>query len=153
MSEDYGQKIIDAVRLAAFSVKDQRELDTLKAANEMPAIAAEMMAGIAADKQGLPAPEELMRREAELIAKWPEACRRAGVGAMPIPDEFMRAITSFVGRAISQTRTRYSRIIRLVPPREWPALISFLVTSKASSTCCTSNAPNACATAVTASPG
>jgi hypothetical protein len=99
MSEDYGQKIIDAVRLAAFSVKDQRELDTLKAVNEMPAIAAEMMAGIAADKRGLPAPEELMRREAELIAKWPEACRRAGVGAMPIPDEFMRAITSFVGRA------------------------------------------------------
>jgi hypothetical protein len=71
----------------------------VKAVNEMPAIAAEMMAGIAADKRGLPAPEELMRREAELIAKWPEACRRAGVGAMPIPDEFMRAITSFVGRA------------------------------------------------------
>jgi hypothetical protein len=87
------------VRLAAFSVKDQRELDTLKAVNEMPAIAAEMMSGIAADKRGLPAPEELMRREAELIAKWPEACRRAGVGAMPIPDEFMRAMTSFVGRA------------------------------------------------------
>ena len=99
MSEDYGQKIIDAVRLAAFSVKDQRELDALKAVNEMPAIAAEMMARIAADKRSQPAPEELMRRQAELIAKWPEACCRAGVGAIPMPDEFVRGITSFVGRA------------------------------------------------------
>jgi len=40
-----------------------------------------------------------MRRQAELIAKWPEACRRAGVGAIPMPDEFLRGITSFVGRA------------------------------------------------------
>jgi len=99
VSEDDGQKIIDALELAAFSVKDQRELDALKAVNEMPAIAAEMMARIAADKRSQPAPEELMRRQAELIAKWPEACRRAGVGAIPMPDEFMRGITSFVGRA------------------------------------------------------
>jgi len=99
VSEDDGQKIIDALELAAFSVKDQRELDALKAVNEMPAIAAEMMARIAADKRSQPAPEELMRRQAELIAKWPEACRRAGVGAIPMPDEFVRGITSFVGRA------------------------------------------------------
>ena len=99
MSDDYGQKIIDAVRLAAFSAKDQRELDTLKAVNEMVGIAAEMMARIAADKRGPCPPEELMRREAELIKKWPEACRRAGVGAIPMPDEIMRGITSFVGRA------------------------------------------------------
>jgi hypothetical protein len=44
-------------------------------------------------------PEEHMRREAALIEKWPEACRRAGVGAIPMPDDMMRAITSFVGRA------------------------------------------------------
>jgi hypothetical protein len=93
------QEILDALRLATFSVKDQRELDTLKATTEMVRIAAEMMAAIAADRGSSPAPEELMRREAELIAKWPEACRRAGVGAIPMPDEVMRGITSFVGRA------------------------------------------------------
>ena len=99
MSEDYGKKIIDVVQLAEFSA-DQRELDTLKAVNEMVGIAAEMMASIAADTgPRAPDPEELMRREAELIAKWPEACRRAGVGAIPMPDEMMRGITSFVGRA------------------------------------------------------
>ena len=91
------QKILDALRFAAFRVKDQRELDSLKAATEMVRIAAEMMAGIAADA-GPPPPEERMRREAELIAKWPEACRRAGVGAIPMPDHMIRAITSFVGR-------------------------------------------------------
>jgi hypothetical protein len=96
VSEDDGH----AVRLAAFSVKDQRELDTLKAVNEMVGIAAEIMVGIAADiRDRPPAPEELMRREAELIAKWPEACRRAGVGAIPMPDEMIRGITSFLGRA------------------------------------------------------
>jgi hypothetical protein len=97
VSEDYGKKIIDALQLAEFNT-DQRELDTLKAVNEMVGIAAEMMAGIATDTRPCP-PEELMRREAELIAKWPEACRRAGVGAIPMPDEMMRGITSFVGRA------------------------------------------------------
>jgi hypothetical protein len=40
----------------------------------------------------------MMRREAALIEKWPEACRRAGVGEMPMPDDIMRAITSFGGR-------------------------------------------------------
>ena len=94
------QKILDALWQAAFSVKDQRELGILKATTEMLGIAAEMMAVIAADRgPSPPPPEELMRREAELIAKWPEACRRAGVGAIPMPDEVMRGITSFVGRA------------------------------------------------------
>ena len=93
------QKILYALRQAAFSVKDQRELDTFKATTEMVRIAAEMMAAITADTGPSPPPQERMRREAELIAKWPEACRRAGVGAIPMPDEVMRGITSFVGRA------------------------------------------------------
>jgi tripartite-type tricarboxylate transporter receptor subunit TctC len=42
---------------------------------------------------------EEMRRQAVLIEKWPEPCRRAGVGTLPMPDDIMRAITSFVGRA------------------------------------------------------
>ena len=92
-------KILDALRLAEFSVKDQRELDILKAAVEMLGIAAEMSASRLTQDGCPPPPEELMRREAELIAKWPEACRRAGVGAIPMPDEVMRGITSFVGRA------------------------------------------------------
>src|SRR5262245_64738969 len=79
VSEDDGHKILDALRLAAFSAKDQRELDTLKALTEMVGIAAEMMVGIAADTgpRGHVPSEERMRREAELLAKWPEACRRA----------------------------------------------------------------------------
>ena len=94
------KEILDALRLAAFSVKDRGELDTLKATTELLRIAAEMMAAIAVDtRPSPPPPEERMRREAELIAKWPEACRRAGVGAIPMPDEVMRGITSFVGRA------------------------------------------------------
>ena len=95
------QEILDALRQAAFSVKDHRELDSLKATTELIGIATEMMAAIAADRgpSPPPPPEERMRREAELIAKWPEACRRAGVGAIPMPDEVMRGITSFVGRA------------------------------------------------------
>ena len=94
------QEILDALRQDAFSVKDQRDLDTLKATTELLGNAAEMMAAIAVDTGPSPSPpEERMRREAELIAKWPEACRRAGVGAIPMPDEVMRGITSFVGRA------------------------------------------------------
>ena len=94
------QEILYALRLAALSVKDQRDLDTLKATTELIGIATEMMAAIAADRgPSPPPPEERMRREAELIAKWPEACRRAGVGAIPMPDEVIRGITSFVGRA------------------------------------------------------
>ena len=100
MSEDDGRKIIDAVQRAAFSVEDRQESDTLKALNEMVGIAAEMMVGIKADmgaRRDVP-PEERMRREATLIAKWPEACRRAGIDEIPMPDDMMRAITSFVGR-------------------------------------------------------
>jgi hypothetical protein len=99
MSEDekIKRKILDALQLAEFSA-DERELDVMKAVTEMVGIAAKMMAGIAADARPC-APEELMQREAELIAKWPEACRRAGVGAIPMPDVVMRGITSFVGRA------------------------------------------------------
>ena len=94
------QEILDALRQAALSVKDRRELDSLKATTELLGIAAEMMAAITADTgPSPPPPEERMRREAELIAKWPEACRRAGVGAIPMPDEVIRGITSFVGRA------------------------------------------------------
>src|SRR5262245_15037127 len=61
VSEDYGKKMIDIVQLAEFSA-DQRELDTLKAVNEMVSIAADT-------GPRAPDPEELMRREAELIAK------------------------------------------------------------------------------------
>ena len=100
MSEDDGRKIIDAVQRAAFSVEDRRESDTLKALNEIVGIAAEMMVGINADMgpRGDVPPEERMRREETLIAKWPEACRRADIDEIPMPDDMMRAITSFVGR-------------------------------------------------------
>ena len=100
MSEDDGRKIIDAVQRAAFSVEDRQELDTLKAMNEMVGIAAEMMVGIQADMgpRGDVPPEERMRREATLIAKWPEACRRRRYRWIAMPDDMMRAITSFVGR-------------------------------------------------------
>ena len=103
MSEDYRQKMQDAMRDAAdellsqlaageISAEDaQRELATCKALIEIIRIAAEM------GEWSCP-PEEKMRREAALIAKWREACRRAGVGAIPMPDDMMRAITSFVGR-------------------------------------------------------
>ena len=103
MSEDYRQKMQDAMRDAAdellsqlaageISAEDaQRELDTCKALSELLLIAIDMGPG------PFP-PEEKMRREAALIAKWREACRRAGVGAIPMPDDMMRAITSFVGR-------------------------------------------------------
>jgi hypothetical protein len=51
----------------------QREVEICKALKELIRIAIEM---------GAPwPPEERMRQEATLIAKWPEACRRAGVGA------------------------------------------------------------------------
>ena len=100
MSEDDWRKIIEAVQRAAFSVEDPRELDTLKALTEMVGITSEMMVGINAymGPRGDVPPEERMRREATLIAKWPEACRRAGIDEIPTPDDMMRAITSFVGR-------------------------------------------------------
>jgi hypothetical protein len=100
VSEDFEQKMRDAagefllqVAAGEISAEDgQRELDICKALVEMIMIAADIGAW--------PCPhEEHMRREATLIAKWPEACRRAGVGAIPMPDDMMRAITSFVGRA------------------------------------------------------
>ena len=97
------QKMQDAMRdavgelllqLAAgeISAEDaQREVDISKACIEIVRIAIDM---------GVPwAPEERMGREAALIEKWPEACRRAGVRPMPMPDHMMQAITSFVGRA------------------------------------------------------
>ena len=103
MSEDYEQKMREKMQDAAddllsqlaaggISAEDaQRELDICKALIEIVRIAIEM---------GVPwPPEERMRQEETLIAKWPEACRRAGVGAIPMPDHMMRAITSFVGRA------------------------------------------------------
>lgn len=104
MSEDYEQKMTQKMRDAADELlsqlaageisaeQAQREVDTCKALIEIIRIAADM--GV----WSCP-PEERMRREAMLIAKWPEACRRAGVGAMPMPDDIMRSITSFVGRA------------------------------------------------------
>jgi len=100
VSEDFEQKMRDAVdelllQVAAgeISAEDaQRELDVCKALIEIVRIAADMGAWQCP-------PEEHMRREATVIAKWPEACRRAGVGAIPMPDDMMRAITSFVGRA------------------------------------------------------
>ena len=102
MSEDYKQKMQDAIRDAAgelllqlaageISAEDAQR-DTCKALSEFVLIAIDLGA------PGPFPPEEKMRREATLIELWPEACRRAGVGAIPMPDEMMRAITSFVGR-------------------------------------------------------
>jgi hypothetical protein len=98
--DDWKQEWRDAVgglllQLAAGEIgaeDAQRELDTCKALSELLLISIDMGPG------PFP-PEEKMRREAALIEKWPEACRRAGVKPMPMPDEMMRAITSFVGRA------------------------------------------------------
>jgi hypothetical protein len=39
-----------------------------------------------------------MQLEEKLIAKWPEACRRAGISEIPMPEDMMRAITQVVGR-------------------------------------------------------
>src|SRR5215831_7666089 len=92
--DDVEQTIIDALHVAEGEISAEG-----KASRELVRIAAEMI-GIARDTGAWPwPPEEKMRREATLIAKWPEACRRAGVGAIPMPDDMMRAITSFVGRA------------------------------------------------------
>jgi hypothetical protein len=96
--DDVEQTIIDALE-AGSAEGDQREQDTCKASTEMVSIVAEMVR-IARDTGAWPwPPEEKMRREAMLIAKWPEACRRAGVGAIPMPDHVMHAIISFGGRA------------------------------------------------------
>ena len=68
-----------------------RQVDISKALTELIMIGIEM---------GAPWPPEVhMQREATLIEKWPEACRRAGISAIPMPDDIMREITSFVGRA------------------------------------------------------
>jgi hypothetical protein len=99
MSEDFEQEMRDAagelllqVAASEISAEDaQRELDICKALVEMTLIMIDVGAWPCP-------PEEHMRREATLIEKWPEACRRAGVGAIPMPDDIMRAITSFVGR-------------------------------------------------------
>ena len=100
MSEDFEQKMRDAagelllqVAAGEISAEDaQREVDISKAVIELIRVATDMGAW--------PCPsEENMRRQAMLIEKWPEACRRAGVGAITMPDDVMRAITSFVGRA------------------------------------------------------
>jgi hypothetical protein len=100
VSEDFEQKMRDAagelllqVAAGEISVEDaQREVDTCKALIELIMISTNMAVWPCP-------PEEKMRREATLIEKWPEARRRAGVGAIPMPDDMMRAITSFVGRA------------------------------------------------------
>jgi hypothetical protein len=98
VSKDYEQEMRDAIgelllQIAAgeISAEDaQREVDVSNALIELVRIAIEV---------GVPWPlEERMRQAATLIAKWPEACRRAGVGAIPMPDHMIRAITSFVGR-------------------------------------------------------
>ena len=100
MSDDnWKQEWRDAVgglllQLAAageISAEDAQR-DTCKALSEFVLIAIDL------GGPGPFPPEEEMRREAALIEKWPEACRRAGVEPMPMPDEMMRAITSFVGR-------------------------------------------------------
>ena len=91
---DYEQKLRDAVgellsQVAAGEIsaeEAQQEVNTCHALIELIRIAAGMGAWL------LP-PEEKMRQEATLIAKWPEACRR------PMPDDMMRAITSFRERA------------------------------------------------------
>jgi hypothetical protein len=90
-SGDYEQKMRDAAdellsQIAAGEIcaeDAQRELDTCKALIEIIRIAADM------GPWSCP-PEEKIRRETTLIAKWPEACRRAGVGAIPMPDHMMR---------------------------------------------------------------
>jgi hypothetical protein len=87
------RELLLQVATGEISMEDaQRELDIGKAQFEMMGIALDM---------GLWScpPEERMQRESMLIAKWPEACRRAGVGAIPMPDHMMRVITSFVRRA------------------------------------------------------
>jgi len=97
--DDWKQEWRDAVgglllQLAAageISAEDAQR-DTCKALSEFVLIAIDL------GGPGPFPPEEKMRREATLIELWPEACRRAGVGAIPMPDEMMRAITSFVGR-------------------------------------------------------
>jgi hypothetical protein len=97
---DFEQKMRDAagelllqVAAGEISAEDaQRKLDICKALVEMILIMTDMGAWPCP-------PEEHMRQEATLIEKWPEAGRRAGVGAIPMPDDIMRAIISFVGRA------------------------------------------------------
>jgi hypothetical protein len=100
MFEDYEQKMKDAIdelllHVAAGEINAEdarREVDIGKACIELGRIAADM-------GPWSRSPEEHMRREAILIEQWPEACRRAGVGAIPMPNHTMCAITSFVGSA------------------------------------------------------
>ena len=100
MADVYEQKIREKIRdaaneLLAGEISEEnfhRELDTCKALIEL------VRAANMGTWRPCP-PEERVRREAMLIEKWPEACRKAGVGAIPMPDDMMRAITSFVGRA------------------------------------------------------
>jgi hypothetical protein len=90
---DLLDELLSQVAAGEISAGDaQRVLDTSRAWNELTGIAAEMGAWSCP-------PEEKMRREEALIAKWPEACRRAGVGPMPMPDGITRTITAFRGRA------------------------------------------------------
>jgi hypothetical protein len=97
--KEFTQKIRDAAGELLLQVKAgeisaeqfQRELDTCKALSEMIGIAADM------GPWSCP-PEEHMRREGVLIEKWPEACRRAGVGAIPMPDDFLDSIVRRTGK-------------------------------------------------------
>jgi hypothetical protein len=89
---DAARGLNEQVAEGKISAKDaQRVMDGWNAMNEMVIIATEM------GSWACP-PDEKMRREATLLAKWPEACRRAGIAAIPMPDDMMRAITLFVGR-------------------------------------------------------
>jgi len=91
--QDAADEFLSQVAAGEISQEDaQREIDTVKAQLEMFRIAVGMGPWVCS-------PEERMRREEVLIEKWPEAYRRAGIGAVPMPDHMMRAITSFVGRA------------------------------------------------------
>jgi hypothetical protein len=96
VSEDYKKKMLQAIQDGAgeLSAEDHRYVSANWAVfTEFVRIATDM--GLLGPRP----PEENIRREATLIELWPEACRRAGVGAIPMPDDMMRAITSFVGRA------------------------------------------------------
>jgi hypothetical protein len=96
MSDDFKQELREAANglllqivSGKISVEDaKRELDICRAFIELVEIATDM---------GLwpRSPGEQMWREAILIEKWPAVCRRAGIGAIPMPDDIMRRIKSF----------------------------------------------------------
>jgi hypothetical protein len=44
------------------------------------------------------APEGKMKRDGALLSFWPDACRRAGVPVMEIPDDIMQRLVQVTGR-------------------------------------------------------